>query len=243
MLSFMREQGAGRSQDHPPAGADQPVAGSPNKDDGQEYLTVAANKNSLRKSTILVAILVAVGLASLGFMIRKSRPQAAMAQPSRDDQTRMAATISRLTGISSEMLSRMDQIVKKFYEFSDVFQVGVDELSKNPFQAETYAAALDAEPPAIEPQQQEDDAVKTALARRQQLKDKGASLKLLTIMRSGQESVCMINDELLHRGDSIAGFMIMNIGGDSVLLAGSPDGQADPTQDANRLMIELKLAQ
>ena len=81
MLSFMREQGAGRSQENQPTGSDQPAVGSPNKDEGQEYLTVAANKSSLRKSTIFVVILVAIGLASLGFMIRKNRPQAALAQP------------------------------------------------------------------------------------------------------------------------------------------------------------------
>jgi hypothetical protein len=241
MLSFMREQGAGRSPENSPTSPDQPVVGAANKDDNQEYLTVAANKSSLRKSTILVAILVAIGLASLGFMIRKSRPQAAVAQPSKDEQTRMAASISRLTGISSEMLTRMDQIVKKFYEFSDVFQVGVNELSKNPFEAETYAAAAKDEPVAAPPQQ--DDSARILLARREQLKSKAASLKLLSIMRSGQESVCMINDDLLKRGDSINGFMIVSIGNDSVLLAGSPDGQADPTQDVDRLMIELKLAQ
>ena len=240
MLSFMREQGAGRSQENQPTGSDRLAANLPNQEESQEYLTVAANKSNLRKSTILVVILVAIGLACLGFMIRKSRPQAAVAQPSKDEQTQMADTISHLTGISSEMLSRMDQIVKKFYEFSDVFQVGVNELSKNPFEVETFMGALKDEPPVVE---QQDDAAKVALLRRQQLKDKAASLKLLSVMRSGQQSVCMINDELLRCGDSISGFTITNIGSDSVQLAGSPNGQTAPGQDADSLVIELKLAQ
>jgi hypothetical protein len=244
MLSFMREQGASRASDNQPAGVESPAARAPNTDDGQEFLTVAANKSSLRQSTIFVVLLVAVGLASLGYMIRRNRPQAAIAQSSKDEQTRMAATISHLTGISSEMFTRMDQIVKKFYEFSNVFQVGVNELSKNPFEVETVAAAVKQEPQTVESQApQPDDSVRLALARRQQMKAKGDSLKLLSIMRSGSESVCMINDELLRRGDSITGFMVVNIGSDSVLLAGSPDGKTDPTQDENRLMVELKLAQ
>jgi hypothetical protein len=239
MLSFMRDQGASHSQETQPAGTE-PVADVPNKDEGQEFLTVAASKKSVQKSTILVAVLVAVGLASLGFMIKKNRPQTAVAQSSKDEQTQMAATITRITGISSEMLSRMDQIVKKFYEFSDVFQVGVNELSKNPFQVEAYAAALKDQPQAAD---EEDDATRAYLIRRQQLKDKAAALKLVSIMRSGQESVCMINDELLRRGDSIGGFIVVNIGSDSVLLTGSPSGQPDPTQDVDGLTVELKLAQ
>ena len=239
MLSFMRDQGASHSQESQPAGTEPVAAGVPNKDDGQEFLTVAANKKNVQKSTIFVIILVAIGLASLTVMIKRNRPQAAVAQTSKDEQTQMAASITRITGISSEMLSRMDQIVKKFYEFSDVFQVDVSELSKNPFQVEAYAAALKDQPQAVD---EEDDGARAYLIRRQQLKDKAASLKLLSIMRSGQESVCMINDELLRRGDAIGGFVIVNIGTDSVLLTGSPSGQSDPTQDADRLTVELKLA-
>jgi hypothetical protein len=240
MLSFMRDQGASHSQESPSAGPEPAGAGQPSPDEGQEFLTVSASKKNVQKSTILVAILVAIGLASLGFMIKKNRPQAALGQPSKDEQTQMAATITRITGISSEMLSRMDQIVKKFYEFSDVFQVGVNELSKNPFQVEAYAATLKDQPQAVD---EPDDAARASLIRRQQLKNKAASLKLVSIMRSGQESVCMINDELLRRGDSIGGFIIVNIGSESVLLTGSPSGQPDPTVDADRLTVELKLAQ
>ena len=36
------------------------------------------------------------------------------------------------------MADRMDEIVQKFYEFSDVFQVKVGELAKNPFEVEGF---------------------------------------------------------------------------------------------------------
>ena len=40
----------------------------------------------------------------------------------------------------------MDKIVRKVYEFSDVPQVEVNELRKNPFHMETYAAVAEAAP-------------------------------------------------------------------------------------------------
>src|SRR4030042_245527 len=138
MLSFMREQGAGDLPANKNAGTGPRDTGAPNQGDAQEYLTVAANSKNLRRSTILVMILVALGLACLGYMIHKSRPQAASAQPV-EEEGQIEAAISRLTGVRSEMISRMDEIGKRFYEFSDVFQVGVGELVKNPFEVEVFA--------------------------------------------------------------------------------------------------------
>jgi hypothetical protein len=80
---------------------------------------VATNSKSLRRSTMLVAVLVGIGLVSLLLMIRRSAPQAASARETAGDQ-KIEAAISRLTGGRTEMAGRMDEIVKKFYEFSDV---------------------------------------------------------------------------------------------------------------------------
>lgn len=65
MLSFMREQGAGNtSANQTQNGGQQPTQGS--EDNGSlEYLTVATTSQTLRKSTILVAILVSIGLVCL----------------------------------------------------------------------------------------------------------------------------------------------------------------------------------
>lgn len=118
MLSFMREQGAGNpSANQTKNGGQHPAKAS--EDAGSlEYLTVATTSKTLRKSTILVAVLVSVGLVCLWFMIRKSQPQVAQAKQADEEQTKMEVAIGRLTGVSSEMISKMDQILKKFYEFS-----------------------------------------------------------------------------------------------------------------------------
>jgi hypothetical protein len=238
MLSFMREQNAGRTQENPAAGQAAQSTNPGSKEENQDYLKVATDKSRVQKSTILVAILIGLGLVCLWFMIHKSRPQAAVAQPSKDEQTQMEATISRLTGISSEMLSRMDEIVKKFYEFSDVAQVGVNELVKNPFEIETFMDALKDEAIA-----EQDDAAKMYLMQRQRLKERAASLKLLSVIRSDQKNVCMINDQLLCEGDCIEGFTVTKIGSDFVRLLWSSSGRADGASDEGDLTFELKLAQ
>ena len=236
MLSFMREQGAGDLPGNQDTGSGPHGAGAPDQADSQEYLTVAANSKNVRRSSILVLILVAIGLACLGYMIRKSRPEAASAQPV-DDESQIEVAISRLTGVSSEMVSRMDEIVTRFYEFSDVFQVGVGELVKNPFEVEVFAGAL-----KQDVSQAEDEEAQAALIQRERLKQRAGTLKLLSVMRSDQGNCCMINDRILRQGDTIEGFTISQIGGDSVELAYQPNGWGGAAQ-AEALKILLKLSQ
>ena len=237
MLSFMREQGGDGLPGNQTAGSSQQDGGAPDNGGSQEYLTVAANSRSLRRSTIVVSVLVAIGLAGLGYMIRQSQPQAASAQPSKDEENKIEVAIGRLTGISSEMVSRMDEIVSKFYEFSDVFQVEVGELVKNPFQVEMCMEALQEEGAA-----ETDEAARAALIRREQLKERASTLKLLSVMRSEDGNACMIDDRILHRGDSLEGFTITQIGDDSVELTWRSDEAGQPAETED-LTIMLKLAQ
>jgi hypothetical protein len=130
----------------------------------------------------------------------------------------------------------MDEIVNKFYEFSDVFQVEVGELVKNPFEVGMFMGAIKDEGPT--PQ---DAAARAALVRRERLKERASTLKLLSVMRSDDGDACMINDRILRQGDSIEELTITQIGGDSVLLTWQLDEtiQAGATED---LTIMLKLA-
>lgn len=229
MLSFMREQGAGDQTT---------VPGQNQGGEAQDFLTVAANSKSLRKSTILVTILIAIGLVCLWFMIRKSRPQAASAKAA-DEETKIEVAISRLTGVSSEMATRMDEVVNKFYEFSDVCQVDVGELAKNPFEVEVLMKSIKEQDEAGASGREE--AEKKALLKREILKKRASTLKLLSVMRSEDGNACMINDRILARGDSIEGFTIGQIGGDFVeLIYQSDSGQSSGTED---LTIVLKLSE
>jgi hypothetical protein len=236
MLSFMREQEPQNASDRPAAGPGGPSpadAGGP-----QEYLTVAANRQSLRRSTTLVAVLVAIGMVCLLVMIRRSQPQAASAAPATGDQTKIEAAISRLTGVRSEMADRMDEIVRKFYEFSDVVQIQVGELVKNPFQVEGFMKDLKTGNPVEDPQAQAE------LLRRQRIQEQASTLKLLSIMRSDQGNCCMINDRILRAGDTIEGFQIAQIGGNSVELVWSPGGASETEVSAtDEMKVVLKLSE
>jgi hypothetical protein len=236
----MREHGAGNPSDHSSEAAGPQGAPSVGGPEAQEYLTVAANSKSVRRSTTLVAILVAIGLVCLMFMIRKSQPQAASGKQSTSDETKIEAAISRLTGVRSEMTDHMDAIIKKFYEFSDVFQVKVGELAKNPFEVEGFMTKGLKDTAIIS----DDPQVKAEAIRRQKMQEQARTLRLLSIMRSDNGHSCMINDQILRQGEAVEGFTVNQIGNNFVELlwlpGAAPGPNASETQD---MMITLKLSQ
>jgi preprotein translocase subunit SecG len=191
----------------------------------QEYLTVSTQDKSVRKTTGVLAVLFAIGLLSLWFMIKKSGPRAAAAAGPGTTETKIEMAISRLTGIKAEMFSRMDEIVKKFYEFSDMQQIKVDELAKNPFKHDPIWANLK--------KVSDTDA---DLLRQQQLKEQADKLRLLSIIQSEQGNCCMIDDKILYEGDSINGFKITQIGESFVKL------ELDETESQG-MEIVLKLSE
>ncbi|MGE5296414.1 MAG: hypothetical protein ACM3VT_16465 [Solirubrobacterales bacterium] len=240
MMSFMRDQGGGNPSEHAPAATEPQGAPSAAGPDAQEFLTVAASTKNVRRSTITVAILVAIGLVCLLFMIRKSQPQAAAAKQAANDETKIEAAISRITGVRSEMADRMDAIVKKFYEFSDVFQVKVNELAKNPFEVEGgVLKGLKGQAVVSE-----DPQVQAELIRRQKMQEKAGTLKLLSIMRSDAGNSCMINDQILQQGQTVEGFTVAQIGSNSVELVWTPEGTSgENVAEISDMKITLKLSE
>jgi hypothetical protein len=237
MLSFMREQEPQNTSERPAPGAGPEGAAPADAAGPQEYLTVSANSKSLRRSTTLVAALVGIGLVCLLFMIRRSQPQAAAAAPAAGDQTKIEAAITRLTGVRSEMAGRMGEIVNKFYQFSDVVQVKVNELVKNPFAVEGVAKNAKGEAAVEDPQAE-------ALQRRQQMEQQAKTLKLLSIMRSDQGDCCMINDRIVRQGDAVEGFKVVQIGANSVELAWTPNGTpAAEVSPTDEMKVVLKLSE
>jgi len=136
-------------------------------------------------------------------MIKKSAPRAATASSSGTEETQIEKAIARLTGVGSEMFKRMDQIVKKFYEFSDVRQVRVSELVKNPFERKIFLADAPKNPEGI---------------KEPELLRPPPDLQLLVIWQTDEVYSCMINDKILYEGDTIEGFKVVQIGDDFVKL-------------------------
>lgn len=217
MLSFLREQDFGGSSDkQAPQSSYDKAGGQDNASAGntqeQQYLTVAAKGKNVHKMTMLLAVLFGIGLLGLVFMIKKSVPGTAAASSTSAEETQIEKAIERLTGVGSELFSRMDQIVKKFYEFSDVRQVGVNELVKNPFEYEMFLTGKgkNTDMTGKEPSDE--------FIMRQRIEQGTRGFKLFAICQTEQGNFCMINDKILYEGDSIKEYKVSQIGDDFVKL-------------------------
>lgn len=209
MLSFLREQGVSdTSERQVPRAAKTDAAEDAQQ---QEYFTVAAKGKNVHKSTILLAVLFGVGLLCLCFMIKKSTPKTASADVVSAEEAQIEVAIAQLTGVKAEMYNRMDEIVGKFYEFSDVLQVQVDSLLRNPFELEVFLASL-----RNKLNNGEGFDIDAKMLLQQQLRQQAQGMQLLCIMQSEQGRCCMINDQILYEGSSIKDFNVVRIGDTSV---------------------------
>ncbi len=213
MLSFLRDQDFEDSMDsekpQAPNGQGNPPADSNQQ---QQYLTVAAHGKNTKKMTMLLVVFFGIGLLGLVFMIKKSAPKTAAASSKVEEESQIEKAIERLTGFGSEMFKRMDQIVSKFYEFSDVKQVKVDELAKNPFEEQKFLADVG------QTSDSKDDEIRAELIRIQRLRQGTKGMQLLTICQTEQGNCCMIDDKVLYEGDTIKGYKVGQISDDSVKL-------------------------
>ena len=225
MLSFLQDQ---NSEELPAEKKGKAAAGkkaasnSVEKPQESEFLTVASHGKQVRKTTKILAVLFVIGLLCLGFMIIKSSPNAASAADDQSEQTKVETAIARLTGVKTQMFNRMDEIVNKFYEFSDVPQVKVNELAKNPFELDSTTGGLNS---GME------NKVDARALWQQQLRQNSNGMQLWSIMQTHQGNRCMIDDEILAEGDSIRGFKVIQIGEKFVKL------------ESDGVTIELKLSE
>lgn len=208
MLPFMNEQGFDDSSAQHSAdttgGTGSDDAGRPQE---QEYLTVANRDKNVRKSTTLLTVLFVVGILCLWFMIKKSVPQASPAAAAGAEEKQIETAISHITGVRSEMFDRMDEIVSKFYEFSNVQQIKLNELAKNPFKRETSLGNI-----GVLDNKNRDSATDAEQLRQQQIRQQMENMQLFSIMKSDNKNCCMINDSIVYEGDSIGSFKVIQIG-------------------------------
>ncbi|MHC4071944.1 MAG: hypothetical protein ACYTGS_07935 [Planctomycetota bacterium] len=222
MLSFQRDQGSEPVQNPDAAGA-APGDGD-DKSQGQEYLTVAAHGNRTRKSTVMLSALFIIGMLCLWFMIKKSAPQTVSGAESDAEGAQIDAAIARLTGDKKILFGNMDEIVNKFYEFSDVPQVEVDELMKDPFKLEKKFKKASPEP-VVEVVKDTGPVIDPDVQWRQQVRRRAQALDLQGIMQSMDAAdsavrlyFCMIDGNILYEGDSTKDYKVLQIGDDFVKL-------------------------
>ena len=225
MLSFLQDQGLDglpAEKKRKAAASNKAPSDGTNKSQESEFLTVASHGKRVRKTTTLLAVLFIIGLFCLWFMIKKSSPNAASAANGTTEETLVETAIARLTGVKTEMFGRMDEIVGKFYELSEVPQVKANELAKNPFELETTSSNL---------KSSADNEMDARALWQQQLRQNSKGMQLWSIMQTQQGYRCMIDDEILAEGDSINSFKVSQIGGNFVKL------------ESDGVQIELKLSE
>ena len=98
----------------------------------QDYLTVAQHGKAVKQSTIILGVLFVAGAICLWFMISKTSPSDAAAAVS-NEEMQIEAAIAQITGIRAEMDEKLNDVGGIFDNFSEVDQIGVNELKKNPF--------------------------------------------------------------------------------------------------------------
>jgi len=233
MLSFLKEQSNKEPSTDEQGNKDSvKIAG---QSEEQEYIEVSNNKERVRKSTGFLLVLVGIGLVFLFFMIKKSTPSEASATSVDEEELKIEKAISELTGVKLEMHNDMDAIVKKFYEFSNIEQVGVAELAKNPFRHKMFLVGLDSVKDSGEKGQAE--------IIYHQLKQQAEDMELLSIMRSSGQRCCMIDDTILRQGDSVGSFIVKEIGDDFVKLFWFPgENQTSSETEIESLEIILSLS-
>ncbi|AQT69572.1 hypothetical protein STSP2_02765 [Anaerohalosphaera lusitana] len=208
MLSFLKEQSAGKPENNENA-ADV----SSQSESKQDYLKPSANEKTVKQTTMLLMVLFTVGAGALWFMIKKTVPAEADAATAPKEQMEIETALAQLTGIKDEMNKNMGQIVDRFHQFSDIEQISVSELKKNPFKNELLLDQVTAAKETNSDFEQSKAKIVT-----EKVNEQAEQLKLWSIMESPKGSCCMINEKILYEGDSINGFEVKKITSESVEL-------------------------
>ena len=188
----------------------------------QDFLTVSGHGKKLRQSTTMLVVLFAVGALVVWFMVKKTTPVAATAATN-EDQAQLENALAQLNTMQTEMNTQMDSVVGKFYQFSNVEQVEVAELKKNPFTRELGKAEAKVNT--------ENMAESELNYIREKANRQAAEMELWSITSTPKGMCCMVNDKLLYVGDSIDGMTVKSIDKKSVSL------------EYNGVPVELKMSE
>jgi hypothetical protein len=214
MLDFLKEQDNTSSSAPAKQKGQKSKSASVKKDaSDSSFLSVDNQKKSLHKSSMLLVAVVCIGFVALFLMIKKGAPQAAIARTVDAEQAQMDALLSKLGGVRSEMSSKMDKILKRFYEYSNTKQIPVDRLGKNPFRMTGVWAGLG--------ESSHKDLQNLVGG------NVGYSLQLFSIIRAdgnNGKSRCIIDDRILYVGDTIRDMKVTEIADNYVKLE-SNEGQ------------------
>ncbi|MHC4288713.1 MAG: hypothetical protein ACYSOF_09010 [Planctomycetota bacterium] len=192
------------------------MSGGDESANSTDYLTVSDNNQKLRRSTLILVILFAVGGLGLWLMVKKTTPATANAQTN-ENQVQLETALAQLDSMQAEMDSQMNSVAGRFYQFNNVNQVGVDELKKNPFIRKQFSS----ESGGGRTQQSEQS--------RQEAQVIAMGMELWSITAAPKGLCCMIDDKVLYQGDTYRNMTVKAIAKKTVTL------------EYNGIDIELKM--
>jgi hypothetical protein len=193
MLSYLKDE------NQLPASADMPD-GDPAASSTEDYLTVSGHSQKVRRSTMTLLVIFAVGGLGLWLMVKKTTPATANAEPSQN-QIQLETALAQLDSMQAEIDSQMDSVAGRFYQFNNVDQVGVEELKKNPF----IRGEMDSVSGSSGTGSQQQEQI------HQEAQVISMGLELWSITGTPKGMCCMIDDKVLYQGDTYRNMTVKSI--------------------------------
>ncbi len=217
MLSFLKEEAIEQDKEQV---ANAPVenAAVAETTQDQDFLESKVSEKPAKRTTAILAGVVIAGAIALFLMIKQVSP--ASLETVNKDQMAIDIALSQLS--SGESLTKqIDSVVKRFYDFSNVPQVEVKWLQKNPF---TLSSKLIA-PDDISKTKNE----KPEVAIKNGRIDIADTINVYGVMNIDGKFCCMIDDRLFYVGDKYKNFTVSKISSGSVVL----------TKDGKHISIKI----
>ena len=193
MLSYLKDG------NQLPASADMPD-GDQAASSTEDYLTVSGHSQKVRRGTMVLVVLFAIGAVGVWLMVKKITPAEANAEPSQN-QAQLETALAQLDSMQAEIDSQMNSVAGRFYQFNNVDQVGVEELKKNPFirgEMGGGSGSSGTGDQRLEQIQQEAQII-------------AMSLELWSITATPKGICCMIDDKVLYQGDTYRNMTVKSI--------------------------------
>ena len=169
----------------------------------EDYLTVSGQNQKVRRSTMILAVLFAVGALGIWLMVKKTTPAAANAETS-ENQVQLETTLAQLDSMQTEI----DSVAGRFFHFNNVDQVGVEELKKNPFIRGEMDYISSSSGTGTQQHEQA----------RQEAQVIAMGLELWSITATPKGMCCMIDDKVLYQGNAYRNMTVKSITEETVTL-------------------------
>lgn len=167
-------------------------AGNQDEVPSQDFLVPSSSGKKVKYTTIILGVVFLIGAASLFLMIKKIGPSDAQAAPSQEE-LKIESAIQKLSGSKAAITGKMNAIVDRISRLTDVDQISVEDLKRNPFVLDNSYSGVDV----------------SDLIDKKRTGDGG--LSLWSVMDTGNQMRCIINGRAYNVGDQVGEYNVKSI--------------------------------